>query len=124
MRSRRELERIICCRMIPTHRSASYLGCELPGYLSLFNARVSTSVNSVDIGGRLTKSPRLTYRKRCPRGCPIDATSQNNVYAAVPMQIILTMYAIQGVQFREPGIDGSPGALITTQWLHTDHPLQ
>jgi len=33
------------------------------------------------------------------------------------------MFCIEGVQFRELGADGSPGALITTQWLHADHPL-
>ena len=33
-------------------------------------------------------------------------------------------FCVDGVQFRELGTDGSPGALITTQWLHADHPLQ
>ena len=33
-------------------------------------------------------------------------------------------FCMDGVQFRELGTDGSPGALITTQWLHADHPLQ
>lgn len=32
-------------------------------------------------------------------------------------------FCMEGVQFRELGTDGSPGALITTQWLHADHPL-
>ena len=33
-------------------------------------------------------------------------------------------FCMHGVQFRELGTDGSPGTLITTEWLHADHPLQ
>ena len=30
-------------------------------------------------------------------------------------------FCMDGVQFRELGTDGKPGALITTQWLHATH---
>ena len=30
----------------------------------------------------------------CPRGCPNDATTQNNVHEAYPTHIILTMHAL------------------------------
>ena len=33
--------------------------------------------------------------KMCPRGCPNDASSQNNVHSAYPTHIILTMRALK-----------------------------